>query len=80
MAEHDALQAEAAKHPARPTIADMQRELNRMVAARHGDSDVTRLERLVKWSLGLSLALAIALTGLAVSNLKRVKTGSAETA
>jgi hypothetical protein len=75
--ELKALQAEAAKNPARPTVAEMKRELDRMVAARHGESDVTRLERLVEWSLGLSLVLAIALTGLAVSNLRRVKTDSA---
>jgi hypothetical protein len=76
-AELNNLQAEAAKNPARPTVAEMERELNQMVAQRHGDFDVARLERLVKWSLGLSLALAIALSGLAVSNLRQPKTGSA---
>lgn len=76
-AELNALQAEAAKNPTRPTVAEMERELNRMVAERHGEPDVTRLERLVKWSLALSLVLAIALTGIAVSNLRRMKTSSA---
>jgi hypothetical protein len=75
-AELNAVQSQAAKNPNRPTVAEMERELNRM-AARHGESDVSRLERLVKGSLGLSLALALSLTGLAVSNLKRMKSGSA---
>jgi len=62
-AELNALQAEATKNPARPTVAEMERELNRMVAARHGDSDVIRLERLVRGSLAVSLILALALCG-----------------
>jgi len=72
-AELRALQAEAAKNPARPTMAEMERQLNRMVAERGGDSKASRLERLATWSLGLALALAVALGGLAISNLRRGK-------
>jgi len=72
-AELRALQAEAAKNPARPTMAEMERQLNRMVSERGGDSEVSRLERLATWSLGLALALAVALGGLAITNLRRGK-------
>jgi hypothetical protein len=72
-AELNALQAEAAKNPARPTVAEMERELNRMVAERHGDSDVTRLERLVRGSLAVSLVLALSLCGLALLNLRSTR-------
>ena len=69
-AELRALQEEAAKDPARPTMAQVQRELNRMLAERNGDSEVSRLERRVRWSLSLALFLAVALCGLALSNLR----------
>ncbi|HEX3526527.1 MAG TPA: hypothetical protein VH988_05630 [Thermoanaerobaculia bacterium] len=70
-AELKALQEEAAKDPARPTTAQVERELNRMLAARSGDPQVARLERQVKGLLALSLVLAVALGAVAVANLRR---------
>jgi uncharacterized protein YigA (DUF484 family) len=72
-AELTALQAEAAKNPARPRVAEMEHELNRMVAERHGDSGIARLERLVRGSLAVSLILALALCGLALLNLRSTR-------
>lgn len=69
-AELRTLQEEAAKDPTQPTMAQVQRELGRMVAERHGDSEISRLERLAKWSVGLTLLLATALFGLALGNLR----------
>src|SRR5436309_169679 len=48
-AELQTLQGEAAKNPARPTMAEVERQLNRMVAERGGNSagnaEISRLER-----------------------------------
>jgi hypothetical protein len=68
--ELEALQKEAAKNPSRPTVAEMERELDRLVAERQGRSQTPRLERLLKGSVGLTLLLALALSGLALSHLK----------
>ncbi|MBW8874390.1 MAG: hypothetical protein JF614_05460 [Acidobacteria bacterium] len=72
-AELKAMQEEAAKDPARPTVAQVQRELDRMLAERSGDSQVARLERQVKGLLALSLVLAVTLCGVAISNLRRAR-------
>jgi hypothetical protein len=58
-----ALQAEAAKDPARPTVAEMEHRLDRMAKERNGGAtpEVSRLERLVEASLGLALILGVAL-------------------
>ena len=69
-AELEALQREAAKNPSRPTVAEMERELNRMVAERRRASETPRRERLLRWSVGLTLLLALALSGLALSHLR----------
>lgn len=69
-AELRALQEEAAKDPTRPTTAQVKRELDRMVAERRGASETPLLERLLKWSVGLTLLLALALSGLALSHLR----------
>ena len=69
-AELEALQKEAAKNPSRPTVAEMERELDRLVAERQGSSQTPRLERLLKGAVGLTLLLALALSGLALSHLK----------
>jgi len=71
-AELKALQEAAAKDPTRPTTAQVQRQLNRMVAER-GDVPAARLEREVKALLALSLVLAVALGAVSVSNLRRAR-------
>ncbi len=76
-AELKAMQREAARDPARPTTAQVQRELDRMLAARSGDSQVARLERQVKGLLALSLVLAAALCAVAISKLKRARSTAA---
>ena len=77
-AELQALQEEAAKNPSRPTVAEMEHELNRMVAERHGNSEIPHLERLVKWSVGLTILLAMALLGLALGQLRETKNAPSE--
>lgn len=77
-AELQALQKEAARNPSRPTVAEMEHELNRMVAVRHGNSEIPRLERLVKWSVGLTILLAMALLGLALGQLREKRNAPSE--
>ena len=56
----------AARDPKRPTMAQLQRELDRMVQEQRAASAPTHGGRLAPWFLGLSLVLALALLGLAV--------------
>ena len=57
-AELKAMQAEAAKDPSRPTVAETERRLNRMLAERRSS---TRPAPWTIGSLGLNLALTLAL-------------------
>src|SRR5436309_2743485 len=67
-AELKALQEEAAKDPSRPTIAELQRDVERMVAEKNAAaarrSGAARREWLTRISLGLNVALALALLAI----------------
>jgi hypothetical protein len=65
-----AMEAEAAKNPSRPTIAELQRNLEQRVAEQDAAaarrSQAARREWLMRLSFGLNVALALALLGLLV--------------
>lgn len=65
-----AMEAEAAKNPSRPTIAELQRNLEQMVAEQDAAaarrSQAARREWLMRLSFGLNVALALALLGILV--------------
>lgn len=69
-AELKAMEAEAAKNPSRPTIAELQRNLEQMVAeqdaAASRRSQAARREWLTRLSFGLNVALALALLGVLI--------------
>jgi hypothetical protein len=64
-AELKQMQAEAAKNPNRPSVAQLQRELDQMAAERDArlsrQDKATRLERWLTGSFGLNVLLALAL-------------------
>ena len=69
-AELKAMEAEAAKNPSRPTIAELQRNLEQMVAEQGAAvsrrSEAARREWLMRLSVGLNVALALALLGVLI--------------
>jgi uncharacterized membrane protein len=69
-AELKEMEAEAAKNPSRPTIAELQRNLEQMVAERDAAasrrSQAVRREWLTRLSFGLNVALALALLGVLI--------------
>jgi hypothetical protein len=75
-----AMQEEAAKNPSRPTIAELQRDLDQMVAAKNAAaarrSGAARRERLARLSFGLNVALALALLGVLIRRRGPVKAGA----
>ncbi|HEY0557901.1 MAG TPA: hypothetical protein VGG20_26865 [Thermoanaerobaculia bacterium] len=64
-AELKAMQEEAAKDPSRPTMAELQRDMDQMLAEKNAAaarrSGAARREWLMGLSLGLNVALALAL-------------------
>jgi hypothetical protein len=64
-AELQEMRAEAAKHPHRPSVAQLQRELDQMAAEREAklarQDKAARLERWLTGSFGLNVLLALAL-------------------
>ncbi|PYQ67565.1 MAG: hypothetical protein DMF53_01545 [Acidobacteria bacterium] len=64
-AELKEMQAEAAKNPSRPSIAELQRELDQMAAEREAKisrrSTAARLQWWLTGSFGLNLVLTLAL-------------------
>jgi hypothetical protein len=68
--ELKAMEAAAAKNPSRPTIAELQRNLEQMVAEQDAAaarrSGAARREWLMRLSFGLNVALALALLGVLI--------------
>ena len=79
-AELKALQEEAAKDPSRPTMAELQRDVERMVAERNAAaarrSGAARREWLTRISLGLNVALALALLAILSRRGRRAPAGA----
>jgi hypothetical protein len=79
-AELKAMEAEAAKNPSRPTVDELQRNLEQMVAeqdaAASRRSQGVRREWLTRLSFGLNVALALALLGVLIR--RRRTQGAAE--
>lgn len=73
-AELKAMQEEAARNPSRPTVAQLERELNQMIAERNARearrNELARTQRLMTLSFGLNLVLA-AVLALALAQRRR---------
>jgi hypothetical protein len=68
-AELSSLQQENAKNPARPTVAQLHKELDQLVASTGGRTEVSQTLQ-IRWLYVLSMGLATVLLFVAYANLK----------